>query len=350
MIYTPTLEAPLMDKKQLALQLLPQKYIKPYFYKGYLDREYILGTIGDRGGGKSASNAVIAIVDFMMRGKNVYSNMLIACDIKISDELARRNGLNSGGVASYYSLPLDKNSLLDLDDKYRNSCLVIEEINVQYADARRSMANTNVDFNLVCQQLRKFKTSLIYNVIDEMFVDIQLRTLTDIMIQTYDTAFDIDAMERKKPPGQTFRWSIYPLSAYMRGEQGKYKYTKRPEKHLFNFQPWHGIYDSTKHQEKGLYSMSREMRARTSAESTQEMESFMSEWNWVFEFLKDKYADGIRKIKKFELYDELNVIPEDFDKMHEFLKHYCNLGYDHHRGNYIFLSKYDDSPVGVGAQ
>ena len=187
-----TLEAPLTEKREIAkedlLKLIPKLHINQgnyLFYQEYLDREYVLGTIGDRGGGKSGTDAVVSFVDFMLRGKPVWSNMKIQCDIFVGDESAREAGLGSGGVAHYESLPLEKGALLKLDERYRDGCLVIEEINVQYSNVRRFMSNTNVDFNEVCQQLRKFKTSMIYNVIDEMFIDSQLRALTDIFIKTY---------------------------------------------------------------------------------------------------------------------------------------------------------------------
>jgi len=218
------------NSKQAILQMIPQYEISPIFTREHLDREIVLGTIGDRGGGKSGSDAVIATVEFLLAGKPVWSNMVISCDITIDDETAMKYGLNSGGVAHYESLPLDKDALLKLYETYREGCLLIEEINVQYSNVRRFMTNTNIDFNETCQQLRKFKVSLLYNVIDEMFIDPQLRSLTDIFISTYDTAFDLDSLDRKKPAGLDFCWKIYPMTGYLRGEQGRYLAIKKIEK------------------------------------------------------------------------------------------------------------------------
>lgn len=322
--------------RQDIIQLIPQFEIMPLFRRQHLNREVVIGTIGDRGGGKSATDSVIGIVDYMLAGIDVCSNMVISCDIEIDSEAAEQYGLMGGGVAHYRSLPLDKNALLQLDDTYRDKCLVIEEINVQFANARRAMANTNVEFNEVCQQLRKFKTSLVYNVIDEMFVDVQLRTLTDIMIQTYDTAFDMDALINKKPTGLDFKWQIYALSGYLKGEQGKYRRTKRWDPAYFHFGPWQGVFDTTKHQEKGVYSMSRNMKAKTSIESSPEMQAFMEEYGDILNYLKELYAIGIHTIKRHDLFDKLEVAPEDENRMHKFLKTYCNLTYDHNNAKYIF--------------
>ncbi len=280
-----------VNTKEDALRLIPKKYINKgqyLFYKEYLDREYVLGTIGDRGGGKSGSDAVISIVDFMIRGKPVWSNMKIQCDIMVDDERAIEAGLNSGGVAHYESLPIVKGELLKLSEDYRDGCLVIEEINVQFSNVRRFMSNTNVDFNEVCQQLRKFKTSMIYNVIDEMFIDPQLRALTDIFIRTYDTAFDQDAMARRKKPGIDFCWRTHAMTGYLSGEQGRYAVTHKAEKVFFHFAPWHGVYDSMQHQEKGVYSLNkREKEALRKqgllVESSEDMEKEVNEWQWLID-------------------------------------------------------------------
>lgn len=290
---TQILEAPSVVDKEIThddvLRLIPQHYIDSIFLRPHLDRELAIGTIGDRGGGKSATDAVIGAVSFMLAGKPVWSNMKIQCDIEVEDEVAREHGLNYGGVAHYESIPLEKSALLKLDETYRGGCLVIEEINVQYSNVRRFMSNTNVDFNEVCQQLRKFKTSLIYNVIDEMFIDSQLRALTDIFILTYDTAFDLDSLAAHKQAGIDFKWKIYPMSGYLAGEQGKYSVTHKPLPPVyFHFERWRGIYDSLKHQEKGLYSQSTKERNKALAmeitsESSDDMRETMNKWGWLAE-------------------------------------------------------------------
>jgi len=293
-----TREAPSANKvhtKEDALKLIVRLIINNgnyLFCRPHLDREYVLGTVGDRGGGKSGSDAVISIVDFMIRGLPVWSNMLISCNIRVSDETAvsmSKGKLNSGGVVHYESLPIEKDKLLKLDETYRFGCLVIEEINVQFSNVRRFMSNTNIEANELYQQLRKFKTSLIYNVIDEMFVDPQLRALTDIFIRTYDTAFDLDALARKKPTGLDFCWQTYAYSGYLNGEQGRYALTHKTEKSYFNFEPWRGVYNDKQHQERGEYSLNkrerqaREKSAMLSVESSEEMESEINEWQWLID-------------------------------------------------------------------
>lgn len=317
-----TQEAPSVDitelKKQVLLEIIRHEF-NYLFYRKEIDREVVIGTIGDRGGGKSATDAVLGFVNFMLDGKSVWSNMEISLAIEISDDTAREHGLNSGGWIEYRSEPLEKNALLRLDDKYRGGCLVIEEINVQYSNVRRFMSNTNVDFNEVCQQLRKFKTSLIYNVIDEMFIDSQLRSLTDFFIKTYDTAFDVHNLEKGKKTGLDFNWTLYPMSGYLAGEQNKYARTKQSIKNvMFNFTPWHGIFDSWHHQEKGIY---------TEARSSKDMEEHFDKWGWLANkaiLLKKKHITSMepweltsflgKPINNKEIRDMLNVYGIHYDR------------------------------------
>ena len=318
-------EAPLTEKrvttKEDILKIIIRRMINKgnyLFYIPHLDREYVVGTIGDRGGGKSGSDAVLSIVDFMLRDKTVWSNMKIAVDIRVDDDLARIAGLNSGGVVHYESLPLDKDKLLKMDETYRDGCLVIEEINVQFSNARRFMSNTNIEANEVYQQLRKFKCSLIYNVIDEMFVDNQLRSLTDIFIRTYDTAFDLDSLTRKKKTGLDFCWQVYPYSAYLHGEQGRYAVTQKATKTFFKFASWHGVYDSFKHQEKGVYSLNKRERAAAekeaglSVESSDDMEDEINKWQWLIDNVKKLKNSGVEYLEAHQLWQVLKVVEHGY--------------------------------------
>lgn len=293
--------------KDEVLRLIISHMIRPIFIRPHLDAgqmwAFLAGFIGDRGGGKSAGSAVTGLVDHMMSGKKVYSNMTIAMDIEVEDAVAQSFGLNSGGVVHYESLPLDKDALLDLDDRYRRSCLVIEEINVQFSNVRRTMANTNVDFNQVVQQARHLEMSIIYNVIDEMFIDPQLRTLTDAFIRTYDTAFDIDSLQNGKPRGIDFKWTIYPWTGYLAGEQNK---RKPMPPVFFHFEDWRGVYNTLQNQERGIYSMStkdknKRLMMKMSAESTPEMVDDLNQTKFVRELALKLKNEGRDELSAAEL-------------------------------------------------
>lgn len=259
--------------------------LPPVFTRPQINVPPTIGFVGDRGGGKSVGSSVVGLVDCGLEGQNIYSNMDINASIQVDDDIARSYGLNSGGVVHFQSKELDKDALLKLDERYMNSCIVIEEINVQYSNVRRSMSNTNVDFNEVCQQLRKFKCRLIYNVINEMFIDPQLRAMTDIFIRTYDTCFDIDSLNRHKPNGLDFNWTIYPMTGYLCGEQGRYAKTNKTVGPVyFKFEKWQGLFSTDRYQQQGKYTKTTDEKnklLKLEAESSDEMKQYASEWSWL---------------------------------------------------------------------
>jgi hypothetical protein len=315
--------------KDTILRLIIAQEIKPIFLRPHLDFNHkwalMIGWIGDRGGGKSAGTAVDAVVDQMISGKAVPSNMLIKCDINVDDDIARKYGLNTGGIVHYESEPLKKDALLNFTEEDRGKCFVVEEINVEYANVRRPMANTNVDFNETVQQARHFEISILYNVINEMFIDQQLRTMTDIFIKTHDTAFDLDSLEAKKERGLDFKWEVYPWSAYLCGEQGKYKNTHKslPPMYL-PFKPWRGIYSTLVTQKKGIYSLStkdknRQLLASITTESSPEMQEHFNKWGYLYPKIVEIYESGIQEMDLYELLDQLEINPIEEEEVKSYL-------------------------------
>jgi len=166
---TATLDvAPKITREDI-LKLIVGKVLHPLFRHQHLDREVVIGLVGLRGDGKSGSGAVIALLDYMMNGEPVWSNMPIGVRINVDDETARQYGLHHGGTVTYRSKELDKEGLLRFDPQYNHGCYFIDEINMEFAEARRAMSNTNLYMDRVAQQLRKYTNSMIYTVINEMF-------------------------------------------------------------------------------------------------------------------------------------------------------------------------------------
>jgi hypothetical protein len=243
--------APKITREDI-LKLVVGKVLHPLFRHQHLDREVIIGLVGLRGDGKSGSGAVIALLDYMMNGEPVWSNMPIGVRINVDDETARQYGLHRGGTVTYRSKELDKEGLLRFDPQYNHGCYFIDEINMEFAEARRAMSNTNLYMDRVAQQLRKYTNSMIYTVINEMFVDSRIRELTDIFIRCEDTALSAEGLRTKKPTGVDFKWTIYPMSGYMLGREYSYYATKKPLDPVYlHFEPWRGIYDDKLAQAQG---------------------------------------------------------------------------------------------------
>lgn len=147
-------------------------------YKHLKNRQLVVGFIGPRGSGKSVGTARMAILDYLLEGKRVWSNMDICCRLICSDN-------------QYIELkaePWHKLDIVGLDELYANGCLVVEEANMTMMEARRAMRNENLRFSYVLQQLRKRKMNLIWNAQSEMHVDDRLRWQTDVFVKCMDVS------------------------------------------------------------------------------------------------------------------------------------------------------------------
>jgi hypothetical protein len=125
--------------REAALKLIVGKVLQPLFRHQHLNREVIIGLVGLRGDGKSGSGAVIALLDYLMNEEPVWSNMPIGVRIVIDDETAykwSKGILKHGGTVTYRSQKLDKEGLLRFDPRYNHGCYFIDEINMEFAEAR----------------------------------------------------------------------------------------------------------------------------------------------------------------------------------------------------------------------
>jgi hypothetical protein len=225
--------------------------MKPLFTRAHLNRELIIGFVGARGGGKSGSGAVTALLEFMFSGLPVFSNMVIACDISVDDETAGKYGVRGGGIVHFRSIPLNKKKLLRFDPIFKKSCIFIDEINVEFSESRRSMSTTNLFMNRVSQELRHYETSMIYTCLSEMALDSRIRDNTDIFIKTKDTALSPSGLQARKPIGLDFEWLVYSMSDYL---GSPYCDTHVPYgKYYLNFEPFRGIYNDKEIQGEGMY-------------------------------------------------------------------------------------------------
>jgi hypothetical protein len=256
--------------RQETLNLIPGAVIPPFLrVRKSIKKDLIVMLVGERGGGKSGTASVITLVDYMMHGWPVFSNMNIACDIVINDETARRltSGLlTHGGIAHYQSLPLDMPSLLRFDQKYAKSCIFIDEINVEVSEARRSMTNTNLFSNRLAQELRHMESSLIGTTISEMYMDGRLRELADCFIKCEDSAYLPENIANDKPPGIDFKLRVYFMNKCFNGTI--YSDTQKPDGQYFlHFKPFQGIYNDKEFQGEGMSKFGVNMKDYSGTET-----------------------------------------------------------------------------------
>lgn len=185
----------------------------------HLNSDWKVGFIGNAGDCKTISAVKLVIKDWMLHGIKCYSNLRIKYKVVLPDDYPACLALGiPGGEITYQSEELDKVALFHLDEKYRNSVIFIDEINLEMAEARRASSNINLNTNKVGQELRHLEAALIYTVINEMWVDGRIRQITDVFVRTEDTALDINSLIARKTPGCNARWQLYLMSRKLSGE------------------------------------------------------------------------------------------------------------------------------------
>lgn len=279
-------------------------------------RPICIGVIGLTGEGKTGTASVIGLIDTILDGQPLWSNLNIRCEFKVSDDIARKYGGYQGGIASFESLPLDRRKLFRFDPEYHDGAILLDEINIEYAEARRSTSNVNLWFNEVDQQRRHLNLDIFYTVIHEMWVDPRLREMTDIFIKCEDPALDEDGLKRKITLGKQVRWTIYPMTRILTGHS--YYETHKPlaPRYMHLNQFW-GLFDTRRSQSKGgvkyAFQLDDEEPAIESDMSVNEdsmLQQEKDEWAWLDEALHRLAAGGVREISKPDLFTLLNV-PRD---------------------------------------
>lgn len=279
----------------------------------HLNRDWIIGLVGDRGSGKSLGGANIGIRDFAMSGEPLFSNMQIKLNVNVDDEFAYPFGL-PGGVITYESQQIDKQAFLALDSRYEGGCLLFDEFNLEYGEARRSTANVNLMTDKAIQQLRKLQCGLIYTVINEMYVDNRIRDNTDVFIRCSDVALNAGNLVSRMRQGVLFEWMLYPMSSRLVGNDQVYDKTHKAIgpirmqlKHMW------GAIDTMERQAQGMtkYTGTKELLPLDIKESSVVRQE-INRWKWLEDamerFWKNHEADGdVIKIRSDELRNELGV-------------------------------------------
>lgn len=286
----------------------------------HLNKDWIIGLVGERGSGKSLGGGNIALRDYMFNGDPCWSNMQLGLGVEIDDEDAAILGLK-GGTVIYKADHIERQSFLQLDDRYEGGCLFFDEFNLEYAEARRSMANVNLSTDKAVQQLRKMQCGLIYTVLNEMYVDNRVRENTDIFIRCCDVAFKPPNLQAKMQQGVVFEWMIYAMSPKLTGIGNTYADTgkaigpvKMPMKDLW------GIIDTYERQgsgnlKYGSVEKSPDYLLPVQMKEDPKVVEEKSKYAWIDEKIKlfyEKHASDGREIEinTNELREEFGVEPE----------------------------------------
>ncbi len=278
--------------------------VKSLLRRQHLNRDVITALVGDRGSGKTTSGARHIFQDHMVQGEPCWSNIQIKIVVTVSNEEAALYNLEGGEVV-YESKPLTKGALLALSDEYRGGIIYVDEINIYSADARRFMSNTNLEMNDVGQELRKLQSALTYTVINEMFVDMRIRDLTDTFIRCEDTALTLEGLQAKRTPGLEVEWSLYPISRKLCGLRYNRELTRPIGPIAIPNRAIWGAIDTYKKQERKYYKVKGKiggMDVTTEITPDPVVEKELSEWGWLAPIASKLWRDERWWVPASEVY------------------------------------------------
>lgn len=272
--------------------------------------DWVIGLIGERGDCKTIGGTKITCRDFMLKGRECYSNLQIKVTIVIDDDhpACQYFGI-PGGEMEYESLPLDKKALFRLDERYRGAIVFADEINLDLAEARRSTSNVNLNLDKVGQEIRHLQMSLIYTVIDEMWVDSRIRQLTDVFVRSADTALDPDGLQNNATPGLLARWQLYALTRRFSGTS--YRESQQYYgPHFIHVRNMWDAYDTLETQASQSLKYGQFIHQKDDIEVTPTAEHAMIEkdWSWLEVIARDIQSRDDEVIYAEEYYNHPLVL------------------------------------------
>lgn len=195
------------------IRRLIDRYMPFRLVKGnhLLHRTMVTGLIGARGSGKSCSASEIVLFDYLIRGWKVWSNMQIKATFRYRD-----------AEVTYSTLDVDKIDIFTLDLGLQHGCIYLDEINLEFAEARRSISNRNLKFTNMLQQLRHRQLDLVYSTQLDTFLDTRLRWQTDLYCICRDAALSPEGREYGAKVGNFTFLDVYDYSGVYNG----YTYTR----------------------------------------------------------------------------------------------------------------------------
>ena len=138
----------------LSVKDIVQFEVPAILRRQHLNRDVVIGLIGERGDGKSLGGGIITICDYLVQDEPCFSNLAISAAFDISDAVAAKYGIK-GGRVEYHSQELDMPKFLRFATEYKGGVFYIDEINVALADARRSMSSLGILWEIDRRHRRK---------------------------------------------------------------------------------------------------------------------------------------------------------------------------------------------------
>jgi hypothetical protein len=164
---------------------------------------------GPRGGGKTSTGVGINIVDGMMKGIPVVSNIPIAW---VAEDAHHQQYLVK-------SIPFEIEKFEQGDTSFRYKRLLLDEGNYQ-ADRLRSTSNNNMGVVDILQQARKFRMNVTFCTINWQWIDPRITgSLADLIIECNDLFYKPYGKKHKLEKGVRIAWDILDQSGKKSGRQ-----------------------------------------------------------------------------------------------------------------------------------
>lgn len=279
-----------IDDKKRAQYVIRPPLFSLWKYRNLAKRSLVIGFVGPRGSGKSVGAARLVALDFMLRGRSVWSNMDIGFTVANGDDMKL-----------YKAKSLDKLDLVDLDEMYENGLIYVDEVNLMM-EARRAMAHGNIMFSYILQQLRKRKLTIIWSAQSEMHCDDRLRFQTDI----YVTCEDISITKPHCGVGELSSWKAHDYSGIVKG---KAPHTSKEAVFYEGVEwnkPWWNIFDTEQIQEVGVGQV--EQAPNNNGQYGEEVELLASN-------IAAHMYNGHSRVKARDLWQRFNVVDRNIQTM-----------------------------------
>lgn len=272
------------------------------------DLDLCIALIGPRGSGKSVGATGIAVLDGLLAGRRVISNMPIAVKVRYKD-----------CEKVFQTEDLDAAMMLDINefnDNYFNCMIVVDEANVFIADSYRSTSNQSLFFSYILQQMRHRQLDFIFTTQNEAWQTSRVRFQTDFYVRCRDEAMLVEGKPKKEDIGRKSRWELFDMSGLVTGDvlSTDFRSNKVPPYNELTFWnvPFWNCYSTELMQRRDKFNLAQKQADDTTFDESH-LKAIAERYNVPLQAILQAVNMGIERIQKSELW-EMFGIPGDRSK------------------------------------
>ena len=275
-----------------------RRVIKGGFLEGM---SIVVGVVGSRGSGKSVGATMLAVLDYLLAGVQVWSNMRVQLVVKYRD--CRK---------VFSSIDLNKAALLDLktlESEFSKGMIYVDEINTELGDALRSTTNKALLWSFLLQQIRKKELDVIWSTQNEDFTTSRTRWQTDFYIVAKDLMFSRGSTPSRDKRGKGSLWRMHDMGGLVTGEIRFGKYNKidwYKELVVWN-RPFWNCYDHKQMQGQEDWALKEKDNAMSLTADADTLDRVVQNHKMVGNMLDLVMQQGVNFILASELWEMLGI-------------------------------------------